>query len=497
MFHYFDVVMVEEGATVVIVVEVTVVIVVEVTVVIVVEVTVLIVVEVTVVIVVEVTVVIVVEVTVVIVVEVTVVIVVEVTVLIVVKVTVVIVVEVTVVIVVEVTVVIVVEVTVLIVVKVTVVIVVEVTVVIVVEVTVVIVVEVTVVIVVEVTVVIILSINPNERTPLKAPQIEVGLLLGELVVSPHGADSPDHRHHHLHILLQTLLKPPMVAGEGVGGEHDGGGGGGGRRGGRGGGRGREALVEFFRDERHEGVDESEGDVEADKKTLSQGLLGGRVRAVQDGLGVFEENVTQLVQPQVVQRRGGEWEVVVVKGLLTTHHGTRHSTQQPLLKFGLVAGELEGEGRGREVGREVGEYEFGGIPHLVAEEAVTLNSQHVEVNIASLGGVGAQGEPQGVSTTLGDAAGKLCLLTLPRHKHLLRVQVPLLQLLVQLLQGDAMNHVDGVNHVTQTLAHLATKLVSDHGVQVHLLEGQCPLQLLSQHHHACHPKEENVMTSLEQ
>ena len=68
----------------------------------------------------------------------------------------------------------------------------------------------------------------------------------------------------------------------------------------------------------------------------------------------------------------------------------------------------------------------GVPQFVAEEPVSLNAQNVQVYIPPLGGVGAEGEPQGVRAALGDPAGVVLLLPRLRLLNLPRVEVAALQ-----------------------------------------------------------------------
>lgn len=52
-------------------------------------------------------------------------------------------------------------------------------------------------------------------------------------------------------------------------------------------------------------------------------------------------------------------------------------------------------------------------------------------------------------------------------------------------------------LTQRFAHLPSGLVSHHCVQVHSREGKLAGEMQGHHHHACHPEEKNVKTSLQQ
>eukprot|EP00951_Prasinocladus_malaysianus_P040288 scaffold460966_cov35-Prasinocladus_malaysianus.AAC.1 len=57
-----------------------------------------------------------------------------------------------------------------------------------------------------------------------------------------------------------------------------------------------------------------------------------------------------------------------------------------------------------------------------------------------------------------------------YARLFLVKVAPLEGLVQALQRDALDDVDGVDDVSERLGHLAAVGVPDHRVQIHLLEG---------------------------
>ena len=139
-------------------------------------------------------------------------------------------------------------------------------------------------------------------------------------------------------------------------------------------------------------------------------------------------------------------------------------------------------------------EPGRVPQLVAEVSVSLDAQHVQVDVASLGRVGAQGEAERVRAALGYAAGKVLSLALDRLLDLLGIEVVELELLVELVERDAVDDVERVDDVAQRLAHLAAVRVADDRVQVDVLERQLPCELFAHHDHARHPEEEDVYSA---
>lgn len=71
----------------------------------------------------------------------------------------------------------------------------------------------------------------------------------------------------------------------------------------------------------------------------------------------------------------------------------------------------------------------------------------------------------------DALGEVRLLTRLCFFDLPMVQVAALEGLVQALQRDAVDDVDGVDHVAERLGHFATVSISHHGMQVDLLRSK--------------------------
>ena len=130
-------------------------------------------------------------------------------------------------------------------------------------------------------------------------------------------------------------------------------------------------------------------------------------------------------------------------------------------------------------------------------AVAHHAQHVQVDVPALRGVRDERETHGVRAALGDALGVILSLPGLRFLHLRRLQIPALQSLVQVLQRDALDDVQGVDDVPERLGHLPAVRVPHHGVQVHLLERNLPGELHAHHHHARHPEEHDVVAGFQQ
>lgn len=62
-------------------------------------------------------------------------------------------------------------------------------------------------------------------------------------------------------------------------------------------------------------------------------------------GTHQVDITELIQPEVEDRRGDQREVVLGKATVCIVNGNRESTQDPLVHEGLLARELWGGGQG--------------------------------------------------------------------------------------------------------------------------------------------------------
>jgi len=97
---------------------------------------------------------------------------------------------------------------------------------------------------------------------------------------------------------------------------------------------------------------------------------------------------------------------------------------------------------------------GGVPDLIDEEAVALDTLLVQLDLSALGGKGGHGEAQGVG-----AVGA--------------------------------HHLQRIDDVAGGFGHLLAVLVADQGVQVDVVEGHLIHEVQPHHHHPGHPEEEDV------
>lgn len=132
-------------------------------------------------------------------------------------------------------------------------------------------------------------------------------------------------------------------------------------------------------------------------------------------------------------------------MVAEFHGFRQPAEDPAIHQALVAPGLGGR-RGHEILPQATEGELGGIPKFVAEMAVTQNPVHVQVDVTALGCVGAQSKPEGVGATLRNPRREVRLLPFLSLLHLAGIQVAVQQLLMEALQGDSVDDIQGVDDV---------------------------------------------------
>ena len=166
------------------------------------------------------------------------------------------------------------------------------------------------------------------------------------------------------------------------------------------------------------------------------------------------------------------EVVLLEQLVARRRRLRQAAQDPLVaqRQRLHVDVLDFLLRRLEA-LHVHQTELHRVPQLVAEVAVANHALDVQIDVDALDRVRQQAEAQRVRAAHGNALGEVLTLALRRALHLGRVQVAVTDLLQHALERAAVDHVQRVDHVAQRLGHLSAVLVANHGVQVHLREGQ--------------------------
>ncbi|KAG1458113.1 hypothetical protein G6F57_014757 [Rhizopus arrhizus] len=169
-------------------------------------------------------------------------------------------------------------------------------------------------------------------------------------------------------------------------------------------------------------------------------------------------------------------------------GGGQARQDPALGIGARPGHTAER---RALGVHQGE--AAGVPQLVAEVLVALGAVHVELDVAAVGGQRGDGEAQRVGTVGGDAVREFLaggLLDLLHHLRLHQVAGTLGD---QVVDGDAVDDVQRIEHVALALGHLLALAVADQAGEVDVLERDLPDQVVGGHDHARHPEEDDVET----
>lgn len=108
---------------------------------------------------------------------------------------------------------------------------------------------------------------------------------------------------------------------------------------------------------------------------------GAVVQGKHGLLNLEENVAELVEPEVVESVGEGHEVHAFKVAVGFSDRVVEPGKDELFGQRFVAGQRR-RSSGLVVVTELLESELGGVPKLVAELAVALNTEDIEVDIAT-------------------------------------------------------------------------------------------------------------------
>ncbi len=128
-------------------------------------------------------------------------------------------------------------------------------------------------------------------------------------------------------------------------------------------------------------------------------------------------------------------------------------------------------------------EAAGVPQLVAEVLVALGAVHVELDVAAVGGQRGDGEAQRIGTVGSNAVREFLAGGLFDLLHHLRLHQAAGTLGDQVVDGDAVDDVQRVEHVALALGHLLALAVADQAGEVDVLERDLSDQVVGGHDHA--------------
>ena len=210
----------------------------------------------------------------------------------------------------------------------------------------------------------------------------------EAIAVAHGAHDANDLKHRLDVSLCPLVDQGLIQFR-ILGDHDAA---------LIGGPSRQALPQLLGHEGHKGVEEAQALFDAVVEHRLR-ALGLRRVAAKHGLAELQVNVAEVIEEKRIDGGGGSAEVVGKHGLVRAVNRLLQLAQDPaVLRRKLVARRQSG----RDIAREVHHAELGGVPQLIAEVAVALHAQHIEINVAALARVGRQREAERVGATLWNA-----------------------------------------------------------------------------------------------
>ncbi len=265
------------------------------------------------------------------------------------------------------------------------------------------------------------------------------------------------------------------------------------------GQRRDGLPEFFGDEGHDGV----GQTQHSFQRAHQGAAGCALllrRAMGDlGLGDFQIPVAILIPDELVDGLGGEVQAVVGKALRHLLFGALQLRGDPAVGgaevhiavgAAVAATLIHATVEGFE-SIDLHQHKARGVPQLVAEIAVALAALGVEVDIAAQRGHRGKSEAQGVSAVGGNAAREFFLGGLAHCGCGFGFAQASGALVEQGGEFDAVDQIDRVEHIALALAHFLAVRVEHQTVDVNVLERHLAGEVRGHHDHPGDPEENDV------
>lgn len=157
------------------------------------------------------------------------------------------------------------------------------------------------------------------------------------------------------------------------------------------------------------MDHGQGSLESSVQRLNSRvtLLVGTI--TDDGLGVLDIHIAQLVVPVAVDNQSRLGELTILNGNVDVLGSAIHLVKNPSLRQSLAPDDAELSGN--KVLGQTSQDVLGRLEDLVTELAVTVNDLDVQVDISTASGGVDHGKSQGIGTALRNTIWEGSLLVL--------------------------------------------------------------------------------------
>ena len=213
---------------------------------------------------------------------------------------------------------------------------------------------------------------------------------------------------------------------------------------------------------------------------------GRFFREEGGLRQFQVPIAVFVPGEFVERTGDHIQTIVEETFFDALQRCRQPRAYPAI------GKTELRARGaRVLALDVHQRVAGGVPQLITEVSIAFDSGHVELEIAALRGQRREAQPQRVRAVRGNALRELLARGLLDGGFHLRLHQARGALRQQVIERDAVDDVERIDHVALRLGHFLSVVVANQSVHVNLTERYLTGELQAHHDHAGHPEENDV------
>ena len=219
-----------------------------------------------------------------------------------------------------------------------------------------------------------------------------------------------------------------------------------------------------------------------------GLLRVAGCAGEHRLDQLQIPVAEVVPDEVVDRLRGKIEAIAVELLRDFCLETLQARHDPAIRLRQLDRVVGGR---HVVVADLHEREPRGVPELVAEVAIALDTAQVETDIAPGRGKCGEGEAQCVGAVGGDTVGEGLARGLLDCLRLLRLHHVGGALGDQRFQVDAVDQVDRVQHIALGLGHLGAVRVAHEAMDIDLAKRHVVHEFQAHHDHPGDPEEDDV------